>query len=402
MKLAKITFKVVLFILVLLGTTFIIKNLFVNESKKNNEKNTEQTINNDLDMYETSKSIFDDEKENDKSIEKELQQIIANMTLDDKIGQLFLARVPDSNQLEDIKDYNLGGYLLFNRDIQEENFISLKEKIESYQNQSKYPMLIASDEEGGSVTRISRNNLITSEPFKSPRELYEEGGMESIILDVQNKSKVLKSLGIHTGLFPVADTTVNPNSFIYDRTLGLNIEETSQYVANVVVQLSYEQIGSTLKHFPGYGDNEDSHTEIVYDSRSIEELQKNSIPAFEAGIESGVDSVLVSHNIVESIDNLVPASISSKVIRVLRDDLGFDGVIMTDDMDMAGLSTFISQEEAAIKALQAGNDMILSSSYKKQIPVIKNAVLTGEYKESDLNNSVFRILRWKQKLGIIL
>ena len=200
---------------------------------------------------------------------------------------------------------------------------------------------------------------------------------------------------------PVADVSMDPESFIFDRTIGLDVNETSDYIKKVVRVSSENQIGSTLKHFPGYGENQDSHTDIVYDDRGLEEIQKASIPPFKAGIEAGADSILVSHNIVLGIDPDVPASLSPKVISYLREDLMFDGVVMTDDMDMAGLADFTTQEEAALAALIAGNDLILSSSYQKQIPVIKAAVLNGQYAEEDLEKSVLRILKWEYKLGII-
>ena len=126
-----------------------------------------------------------------------------------------------------------------------------------------------------------------------------------------------------------------------------------------------------------------------------------SILPFKAGIDAGADSILVSHNIVEQIDKNVPASISPNVHELIRKDLGFEGVVMTDDMDMNGLSDFISQEEAALAALKAGNDLILSSTYKTQIPVIKSAIQSGDYKEEDLDQSVLRVLTWKHELGLI-
>ncbi|MGO3603644.1 MAG: glycoside hydrolase family 3 N-terminal domain-containing protein, partial [Enterococcus malodoratus] len=162
-----------------------------------------------------------------------------------------------------------------------------------------------------------------------------------------------------------------------------------------------QKLGSTLKHFPGYGNNRDSHVEIVTDNRSIDELRKNDFLPFEAGIKAGADSIMVSHNIVQAIDGERPASISKPVHDVIRNELGFTGVIMTDDMDMAGLANFTSQEEAGLQALQAGNDMILSSSYSTQIPYILEAIKKGEYSEQQLNQSVERLLMWKIELGLI-
>lgn len=180
----------------------------------------------------------------------------------------------------------------------------------------------------------------------------------------------------------------------------MNAQTTSEYVKTVVQTLKEEHVGSTLKHFPGYGNNQDSHVEIVTDTRSLEELRQSDFLPFKAGIEAGADSVLVNHNIVTSIDATQPASISPAVHRLLRQELGFQGVIMTDDMDMAGLADFISQEEAGLKALQAGNDLVMSSSYATQIPYVIQAVKAGQYSESELNQAVKRVLIWKQALGL--
>jgi beta-N-acetylhexosaminidase len=326
---------------------------------------------------------------------------IASMSLEEKVGQLFLARVPEEGQIEAIQANHLGGYVLFGRDVEDETATSLKEKIASYQAASKIPLLIAADEEGGTVSRLSRGTGLVAEPFKSPQELYQEDGLTSIRTDIQQKAAILHSYGIQSGLFPVADVATDPAAFIYDRTLGLDAQKTSAYIKTSVEELKRQQLIATLKHFPGYGNNRDSHVEMVYDNRSLEELQANDFLPFKAGIEAGADSVLVSHNIVTSIDNMMPASISKPVHDVLRNELGFQGVIMTDDMDMAGLAQFISQEEAGLAALQAGNDLILSSSFQEQIPYVIQGIEEGQYSEEALNHSVYRVLKMKMDIGII-
>ncbi|MFD2728961.1 glycoside hydrolase family 3 N-terminal domain-containing protein [Enterococcus camelliae] len=322
------------------------------------------------------------------------------MSLAEKVGQLFFVRVPETNQIADIQEYHLGGYVLFGRDVDKESIEGLKGKIRSYQAASSIPLLIGSDEEGGTVTRISRNTNLVKTPFESPQTIYQESGLAGIVADTQRKSEILKAFGIQTGLFPVADVATDPQAFIYDRTLGMDAQTTSEYVKTVVQTLKEEHVGSTLKHFPGYGNNRDSHVEIVTDTRSLEELRQSDFLPFKAGIEAGADSVLVNHNIVTSIDATQPASISPAVHRLLRQELVFQGVIMTDDMDMAGLADFISQEEAGLKALQAGNDLVMSSSYATQIPYVIQAVKAGQYSESELNQAVKRVLTWKQALGL--
>lgn len=334
-----------------------------------------------------------EKSQKDKTIESYLVQ----MTLEEKVGQLFFARVPETNQLEDIQIYHLGGYLLFGRDFEGQTLESIKTLTDSYQSVSHIPLLIGSDEEGGTVTRISQ---LLDSPFQSPMTLYQAGGLDAIVSDTKQKAELLRSVGIQTSLSPVADVTTDPNAFIYYRTIGQDAKQTSNYISTVVKTMKDNHLGSTLKHFPGYGSNGDSHTDIIYDNRSLEDFRETDFMPFEAGIKAGADSVLVTHNIVTAIDD-VPASISPKVTKLLREDLRFDGVIMTDDFDMAGLANFVTQEDAAYQAIVAGNDFIVSSSYASQIPYLLEKVKTGELTEERINQSVKRILKWKYDLRLL-
>lgn len=348
-----------------------------------------------------SDASSEEEEINESSEEPQVdpnQKRLDMMSLEEKVGQLFMARVPETNQVEDIQKYHLGGYLLFGRDMENETADSLKNKIASYQSASKIPLLIGSDEEGGTVTRVSQNAALVPQPFQSPQQLFAAGGMTAISEDAKTKAAILKSYGIHLGLFPDADVATDPAAFIYPRTIGQDAAGTAAYVEAVVEALKGTGVGSTLKHFPGYGNNRDSHVEIVTDPRPLAELEKSDLLPFEAGIKAGADSILVSHNIIQAIDGTKPASISRPVHDLLREKLGFSGVIMTDDMDMAGLADFIPQDQAGLAALQAGNDLILSSSYSQQIPYVIEAIQRGEYSEEQLDRSVLRVLAWKQEL----
>lgn len=388
-----------LIIILICGTSYI---CFNNKNKSNGDNQSSNEESNEKDTRgsstEPNEDITTEIPSEDVLAKEKITGILNEMSLEEKIGQLFLARVPVENQLEDIKNYFLGGYLLFGRDFENKTLEEVKQSISRYQEYSSIPMLIASDEEGGTVTRIS-SLLETS--FKSPQELYKTGGIELVKEDIKSKSKLLKDYGIHTGLFPDADVATKESAFIYQRTLGLDAKTTAEYISQVVKVLKEEQFGSTLKHFPGYGNNVDSHVDIVIDNRSLEELRKVDFLPFIAGIEAGADSILVAHNIVTSIDGNVPASISPEVHKIIREELNFKGVIMTDDLDMEGISSFISQEEAGVKAIEAGNDLILSSTYKTQIPYIIDSVKSGRITEERINESVMRILEWKNKLGIL-
>ncbi|HEM6081933.1 TPA: beta-hexosaminidase [Streptococcus suis] len=329
--------------------------------------------------------------------EKVVSQYLSQMTLEEKVGQMIFARMPSAGQAETLETYHFGGYILFASDFEGKTLEQVKEEIASYQSLSKVPLLMASDEEGGTVTRISQ---LLETPFASPLELYQAGGIEAILSDAKQKTSLLKEEGIYAGFFPVADLSTDPSSFIYDRTIGQDATITSDYISQLVTVLKEEQFASTLKHFPGYGDNADSHTDLVYDNRSLEELRANDFLPFKAGIEAGADSIMVSHNIVPAIDD-VPSSISPEINKILRNELGFEGVIMTDDFDMQGLVQFVDQDTGALQTIQAGTDMILSSSYASQIPYIIEQVKAGTITEERIDQSVKRILGMKYDLGLI-
>lgn len=347
----------------------------------------------EVQVEKTETTIETSEVEENKVIEDRL----ATMTLEEKVGQLFWARVPSDHQIEDLKSYHLSGYILFGRDFEGRSIEDIKALTKGYQAAAKIPLLIGSDEEGGTVTRISS---ILETPFQSPMTLYQQGGMEVVLSDTKQKTELLKSVGINAGLFPVADLARNQSAFIYDRTIGQDAQTTASYVQQVVEELKKSKVGSTLKHFPGYGDNGDSHTAIIQDNRSLDELRQADFLPFQAGIDAGADSVLVSHNILSKIDT-VPSSISPKITDLLRKELHFKGVIMTDDFDMAGIADFVSQDEAAFQVIVAGNDLILGSSYQTQIPYLLKKISSGELTEERIDESVRRILTWKYDLGLL-
>ena len=347
----------------------------------------------EVQVEKTETTIETSEVEENKVIEDRL----ATMTLEEKVGQLFWARVPSNHQIEDLQSYHLSGYILFGRDFEGRSLEDIKALTKGYQAAAKIPLLIGSDEEGGTVTRISS---ILDTPFQSPMALYQQGGMEAVLSDTKQKAELLKSVGINAGLFPVADFARNQSSFIYDRTIGQDDQTTASYVQQVVEELKKSKVGSTLKHFPGYGDNGDSHTAIIQDDRSLDELRQADLLTFQAGIDAGADSVLVSHNILSKIDT-VPSSISPKITDLLRKELHFKGVIMTDDFDMAGIADFVSQDEAAFQVIVAGNDLILGSSYQTQIPYLLKKISSGELTEDRIDESVRRILTWKYDLGLL-
>lgn len=331
--------------------------------------------------------------------EKRLQTLLDSMTLEEKVGQLFFVRCPTENAVEDISTYHLGGYLLFGRDYKDgdswltwDQFI---QKIESYQDAAAIPLFIGSDEEGGTVTRASRNPNLFSETFKSPQKLNYIGGIEEILRDTDTRSRELRALGINVNFAPVCDVSTDPKDFIYDRTLGQDANMTADYVRLVVPAMTEGGTLPVLKHFPGYGNNVDTHTGIAVDQRPMETFENSDLLPFKAGIEAGAPFVLVSHNIVTCMDADLPASLSPAVHRVLREACGFEGIAITDDLAMDAVQAYAKDGAVAVMALQAGNDMVVTTDYRTQIPAVIAAVQDGTLDESVIDNACLRVLRCK-------
>lgn len=333
--------------------------------------------------------------------EEKALKLLEDMTLEEKVGQMFFVRCKNDTANTDIQTYHMGGYLLFAEDFADKSKKEMQETIRDYQKLSALPMLIGVDEEGGTVNRISKYKQYRSYPFHSPQELFQEGGYLLIKSDTVEKAKLLKSLGINVNLAPVCDVSTAPADFIYRRSFGKPAKETSEYVKTVVTEMKLAGIGCTLKHFPGYGNNVDTHTGIAVDERSLNSFKENDFLPFQAGIDAGAGSILVSHNIVKAMDDTYPASLSPAVHKILRDELGFTGVIMTDDLSMEAVTKFTGDEEAAVLAVEAGNDLLIATDFKTQIPALLQAVKNNTITEERIDESVMRILTWKLSLGII-
>ena len=327
-------------------------------------------------------------------------KLLKNMTIDEKIGQILLARVADINQIKDLKTYKFGGYLLFKRDFTNKTKAEVIKMIKSYQENSSIPLLIAADEEGGSVSRISSNKNLVSNPFKSPRTLYLEGGLDKIKEDTIEKNKVLERLGINLNLAPVVDVSTNESDYMYKRSLGEDEKITSEFAKTIIQASKDSKVSYTLKHFPGYGNNSDTHIGLSVDTRELDEIKNIDLLPFKAGIEEGAEAILVSHNIVSSIDSNNPASISIKVHNLLRNDLEFTGVIITDDLSMGAINDYY-KEGAVVNAINSGNDLLIVTDYKNSIKEIKNAINDKELSENIINKRVLRILAWKYYKGLI-
>lgn len=326
---------------------------------------------------------------------------ISRMTVEEKVGQLLYVNCRGNDMTKAINDYHIGGVLLFGVDFDGKTKDEVKADIKAMQATAKIPLIIGTDEEGGTVVRASDNPNLRESAYLSPSETFANGGWSAVEDDAYDKAEFLLSLGVNVNMAPVCDITSAPDSFMYYRSFSSDAASTSRFVDTVVRASKEKKLGTVLKHFPGYGDNGDTHYSSATDSRTFSELQNNDFLPFQAGIKAGADSILVSHITVNSIDSGNPASLSEPVHEVIRDTLKFDGVVMTDDLDMFAVDALDIYEPLSVAAFKAGNDFLCCGDVETEYNALLTAVQNGEITTDRLDESVKRILIWKRNLDIL-
>ena len=329
------------------------------------------------------------------------EEILNSMTLEEKIGQLFIVRYENIDEEDEVKQYQLGGITFYGKDFRYEDKDSIIELINSLQSDVKIPMFMSVDEEGGSVARVSRWYQYRSEIFLSPRDYYEQGGLNLVLQMEEEKAQLLSSLGLNMNLSPVADISDKPGAFMYDRSLGEDACTTAEFVCRTAKISADYGVGSVIKHFPGHGNNTDTHFYTTKDTRSLEELKENDLIPFQAAMDEENSAIMIGHTVVEALDDEYPASLSKKVHDYIRKQMSFDGVIMPDALDMDTVSSSFNGENVAVLAIMAGNDILCTSEYKEQYEAVLQAVKDNKISIEQIDESALRILRWKLQLGII-
>lgn len=329
-------------------------------------------------------------------------QTLSTMTLDEKVGQLFLASYPGYQIALNQTNSNCpAGYVLFAIDFQNHNPSSIRNNMDTIKANSKYGLLLGADEEGGGVVRISMYQQFRSYRFQSPQNLFKQGGLQAIFDEAAEKAELMKNIGLNYNLAPVVDMPRNSYSYIYGRTLGQDAQTTADFSAGVVRVWNEHQMMATLKHFPGYGDNVDTHTGVAVDYRDRATFDNEDLQPFISGIQAGVPMIMVNHNIITCMDGTKPASLSEEVHRVLREDLGYTGLIVTDALTMGAVKQYASNGEAAVQAILCGNDLIATTDFVNQKREVLNAVNDGRIPEEMVNNAVRRVLACKYYYGIL-
>lgn len=337
------------------------------------------------------KIIWDNNDKDDDAI-----RIVNKMSLESVVGSLFMPH-HTSSSLEDVSKYHLGGLVLFGGSFKNKTKEEILKMIEELQSKADYPLFLAVDEEGGSVVRVSSNKNLRSMIFSSPRSLYNTGGFELIRSDNEEKNELLKSLGLNINLAPVLDISTDKNDYIYYRSIGLSPLLTGEF-AKVIIESSKDSgIVNVMKHYPGYGKNKDTHKTSSLDTRSMEEVESDLIP-FKMAIDSGAEAIMISHNTVEVLDSTNPASISISNHNYLRNTLDFKGMVITDALNMGATADI---DDIGLKAILAGNNIIITKNYARDIESIISYVKEGTLSEEYLKALAVKVISWKINMGLI-
>ncbi len=322
------------------------------------------------------------------------------MTMDQKLAQMMILTNEDDIIASNLTTYQPGGIIFFEVDFKGKTIAHVRNRVDTLQSYMQIPLFVGVDEEGGEVSRLKTLAENGLPDFEGARVLSNQG-MDAVLSDTEVKMRYLKELGINLNFAPVADVVENPNSYMYLRAASGDVNVVAKYVETVLSVMQENQIIGCVKHFPGYGDNVNTHAGIASDSKTLLEYQDRDFIPFQAGINTGVDMIMVSHITMNAVDDENPASLSSKVHNVLREELEYTGVIIADDLNMQAILDTMTIEEATAKAFVAGNDMIFSANFAASMKGARKAVEEGSLTEERVNESVKRILHMKIENGLI-
>ncbi len=338
---------------------------------------------------------------------KSAEELLSEMSLEDKVAQLFIVRPEQLDKSENTTEYNggslqynVGGVALFAKNIK--NRSQCKELIDSLQNACNLPLFVTVDEEGGMVARLGNNPEMGTTKFPNMAEITTRQGAYNVgsVIGME-----IKKLGFNLDFAPVADVNSNPdNPIIGVRSFGSDASHVAEQVSAVVEGFHSSGMLCTLKHFPGHGDTKtDSHLGYTQIDKTIEELRQTEFVPFKSGIASGVDFVMVGHiSVPEVTQNDLPATLSPTMINILRNELNFDGLIITDSFEMGAISDRFTSSEAAVMSLQAGTDILLMpENLEDAINGVLEAIENGTLSVERIERSVLKILQKKIDSGII-
>lgn len=392
----------------ILGVTQLMKQL-------NDKKHTEELQAQLAELADSEPAVVEapvEEEPQELTSDDYLNQIadscIAEMSLENKVAGLFMVtpealtgvdtviQAGDTTK-QKLSEYPVGGLVYFSKNIKSAD--QLKEMLDTTRNTMIYPVFLAVDEEGGSVSRVAGAGL--ADDVGDMSEIGSTCDPEKAKEAGTTIGTYLSQFGFNVDFAPVADVVSAENAVIGNRSFGSDPNVVGTMVAAEVQGLQESGVSACLKHFPGIGDTTtDTHDEKAVSEKTLEDMQQTDLPAFQSGIDAGADFVMVSHM---SLPNVVgddtPCSLSGAVINdLLRNQLGYDGIVITDALDMSAITDSYSSAEAAVKAIEAGADMLLMpENFEEAYQGVLDAVQNGTISEDRINESLKRIYRVKYR-----
>lgn len=338
-----------------------------------------------------------------------VEELIDQMTLEEKIGQLLIVglestEISDYDRLQ-IIDNKVGGFIFFSRNIDDKaQVLTLLNSLKDSNKNNKIPLFLSIDEEGGMVSRLSTifyNLVDVAQLGKKNNDIFsfDYGEIQGL---------KLSNLGFNVNFAPVLDVNSNPNNpVIGRRAIDSSPSIVAQQGVALINGLQSSNIITTAKHFPGHGDTDvDSHLELPLVDKTYEELEELELIPFKTAIDNGVDMVMVAHILYPQIEETYPSTMSKSIINdILREKLKYGGIVISDDMTMGAIVDNYSIEEASLKFLQSGGDILLVCHGPENpslvINRIKQAVVNDEISIEEIDEKLYRVLEVKNKYNVM-
>ena len=356
-----------------------------------------------------------EEKSPEQLLEERIDAKMAQMTLEERVLQMFMitpealtgygtVTAAGDVTYQSLQKYPVGGIILFAQNVIDPDQLgTMNGNLQNYSEEiTGLPMFISVDEEGGKVARIAKNSNFSVETFSDMRSIGDSGDTAKAYEVGNTIGAYLNQYGFNLDFAPDADVLTNPdNQVIGTRSFGTDPYVVSEMTQSVVKGLEDNQVYACLKHFPGHGATSgDTHAGYAYTDKTLDELMQSEFVPFSNGIQNGVHFIMVSHIAAPQVtgDNL-PASLSPYMIQnVLREQMGYDGIVITDAMNMGAISDSYGSADAAVRAVNAGADIVLMpKDFVSAYQGVLNAVENGTISTDRIDESVRRILRLKMQ-----
>lgn len=414
-------FIVVIAVAIMAGIKFVTEKMKAkpagNELPQSSVEESTEVISSETESEEVPDSSIE-ETEPEPSVEPEVEltpeekfdamllEEINKMTLEEKVAGLFFISPEALTDVGTVvkagegtkaalEQYAVGGIIYSRKNIKsQEQFAEMIQNTKAY---SKYPLFLGVAEEGGSNGCLADAKLGTK--MDSADKIAETGDPAKALEAGVTIGTYMAALGLNVNFAPVADLATVNNSFMAKRVYGKNAEVAAPFMLAMMQGLESQGVTACMKHFPGVGGvTVDTHSAMIVSERSAAEFRTEEFPMFQSGVDAGVKMIMVGHIAVPTLtDENMPASLTPGLVTgILREELGYDGLIITDVMNVAAISEYYDADTAAVMAVKAGCDMILMpSDFKSAYNGVLNAVKSGSIPEDRINESLVRIYRIK-------